>query len=192
MYRKGEVYNEIKSIIIDIYIDYNVRKFPVDEKKLCRKMGVALIPYSAFDKEGRKLLNKKSSKGFFVKESNSSPPTIYYNDRFESEGEIRFTIFHELKHFVFEDDDDSQDDLADFFARYIMCPVPYLLLKNIVTTEEVMSYCNTTFTTAEHAVSNIINRKNKYGYKVFDYEVRLIEHLDPILIEVYMNEKELV
>lgn len=47
-------------------------------------------------------------------------PTIYYNDSFESEGSQRFTIFHELKHYVFEDKDDEDDDLADFFARYFM------------------------------------------------------------------------
>ena len=55
--------------------------------------------------------------GFFVKATKSTPPTIYYNDTIESEGAIRFTIFHELKHYVFEDDDDEDDDLADFFCK---------------------------------------------------------------------------
>lgn len=188
MYRKGEVYDEIKNVIIDIYIDYDIHQFPVDEKWLCRRMGVALIPYSAYDTDARILLNKKSKKGFFVKGSDTSPPTIYYNDRFKTEGEIRFTIFHELKHYVFEDVDDSEDDLADFFARYIMCPIPYLMLKNINTAEEVMSYCNTTISAATHVVSNINNRKNKYDYQIFDNEKRLINHLEPLLIEVYCKE----
>ena len=35
---------------------------------------------------------------------------------------------------------------------------------------------------------NILNRKRKYGYDLFDYEVKLIEHLEPVLIEVFRNE----
>lgn len=94
---------------------------------------------------------KKSKLGFFVKATKSTPPTIYYNDTIESEGAIRFTIFHELKHYVFEDDDDEDDDdedddLADFFARYFMCPIPYLLLKKIDSQNEIVSFCGASIT----------------------------------------------
>lgn len=65
--------------------------------------------------------------GFFVKESKEQPPTIYYNDRFGSKGAIRLTIFHELKHYVFNDENDDDDDLADYFARHFMGPTPYLM-----------------------------------------------------------------
>lgn len=56
MYRKGEVYDEIKNVIIDIYIDFDIHQFPVDEKWLCRRMGVALIPYSAYDTDARSFM----------------------------------------------------------------------------------------------------------------------------------------
>lgn len=187
MYRRGYTYDEIKQIIIDIYIDYGIKKFPIDEKEICRKMGVALVPYSSFGEHGMSILKKKSDMGFFVKESIDSPPTIYYND-IRDRGSARFTIFHELKHYVFEDDDDTDDDLADFFARYFMCPIPYLMLKNIKTTIGIMSFCDTNRNIASHVRSNIINRINKFDYELFDYEVRLIEHIEPVLIEVYKKK----
>ena len=113
MYRNDSIYDEIKNVIIDIYIDYGIKTFPINEKEVCKKMGVALIPYSEYEGDEFKLLQKKSKLGFFVKATKSTPPTIYYNDTIESEGAIRFTIFHELKHYVFEDDDDDNDYYYD-------------------------------------------------------------------------------
>jgi len=185
MYRSGQEYDEIIETIIDVYIDYDIREFPIDEKSVCRKLGIALVPYSEFGLEGQTILQRKSEKGFFVKGSKTSPPTIYYNNVNKSLGEIRFTVFHELKHYVFEDEDDSEDDLADYFSRYFMCPIPYLLLKKIDTKEVVMSFCETSMAAATNVVSNIQNRRNKYGYDIFDYEIRLLNHLDPLLLEVY-------
>ena len=89
MYRDGSVYDEIDKVIFDIYQDYGIKTFPVDEVEVCNKLGVALVPYSAFLREEGKLLIKKSELGFFVKESKEQPPTIYYNDRFSSKGAIR-------------------------------------------------------------------------------------------------------
>jgi len=47
MYRSGEIYDEIAKNVIQIYLDYGLKTFPVDEKEVCRKMGVALIGYSS-------------------------------------------------------------------------------------------------------------------------------------------------
>ena len=185
MYRSDETYDSIKKVIIDIYVDYNIKGFPIDEKEVCRKMGIALIPYSEYIGKDLEVLLKKSELGFFVRGTGQMPPTIWYNDSLKSDGAIRFTIFHELKHYVFEDDDDTDDDLADFFARYFMCPIPYLLLKKIDTQNEIVSYCGVSIQAAENASTNIQNRRKKYEYKLFDYEVRLIEQLEPLLLKVY-------
>lgn len=190
MYRNGKTYDEIAEVVIDIFIDYEIRSFPVDPKDICRKLGVALVPYSEYGDEQRKLLEKRSRDGFFVKKSLEMAPTIYYNDRQESEGRIRFTIFHELKHYVCEDDNDDKDDLADYFARYFMCPIPFLLLKKIDTPPEIMAFCGTSPTVASNVHSNIVNRKRRYGYKLFDYEVRLVGHLEPVLIEAFHQNRE--
>jgi len=190
MYRASEVYEEITKTIIDIYLDYDIKGFPIDEKLVCRKLGVALIPYSGFTRKDRALLIKKSQHGFYVPETANNSPTIFFNDSFESEGAQRLTIFHELKHYVYDDIDDEDDDLADFFARYFMCPIPYLLLKKIDKPNEIASVCGTSMAAAYNAYSNLRNRREKYGYHLFDYEIQLINHLEPILLEVYSEKKE--
>jgi len=188
MYRAGEVYDEIKKTVIDIYLDYGIVGFPIDEKYVCEKMGVALIPYTSYSKEERKLLLKKSQHGFYVPGTADNSPTIFYNDLYESKGAQRLTVFHELKHYVYGDSDDEGDDLADFFARYFMCPIPYLLLKKIDTPNQITSVCGTSLKVAYNVYSNLYNRRRKYNYHLFDYEIPLINHLEPILLEVYFEK----
>lgn len=180
MYRDGAMYDEIVNMIIDIYIDYDIRGFPIDEKVICRKLGVSLVPYTEFSQETKKLLFKRSRYGFFVKGTKENPPTIYYNDKFGSRGAIRFTIFHELKHYVCDEDSGNEetDDLADYFAKFFMCPIPYLILKGVNTINAVIAMCEVSEDAAINVVSNIQNREKTYGKAFFPYEVPLLEHLD--------------
>ena len=70
MYRYGSAYDELDRIIYSIYMDYNIRTLPIDERELCRKLGVALVPYSAYSpNDSKTLLIKKSKQAFFVRES---------------------------------------------------------------------------------------------------------------------------
>lgn len=70
-----------------------------------------------------------------------------------------------------------------------MCPIPYLLLKKIDTPNDIVSYCGTSLAVARNVYINLRNRKNKYEYHLFGYEVPLIEHLEPVLLEVYLKGK---
>lgn len=139
MYRNSEEYGKLDKLIYKIYLDYNVISFPIDELELCQKMGIALVPYSAFENDAWTLLLKKSNHAFFVRESAENVPTIYYNDLYGTKGAIRLSIFHEIKHYICEDEDDNADDLADYFGRHLMCPTAYLMLKGIDTPNEIVS-----------------------------------------------------
>lgn len=86
MHREGIVYDEIDKTIIDIMIDYDIKEFPIDEKLVCRRLGVSLVPYSSLDDSDDSVLQKQSEDAFFVPQSKDRPPTIYYNDRIENEG----------------------------------------------------------------------------------------------------------
>lgn len=190
MYRSGQRYDEMDELIYSIFIDYGISSFPIDEKDLCRKMGVALVPYSAFSLEANALLQKKSKHAFFVKQSQPFPPTIYYNDRYESEGAIRLSILHEIKHYVCEDSDDEEDDLADYFGRHMMCPTAYLQFKGINTPNEIVAFCGASFEAACNASANIERRKEKLGFGLREYEKMFIEQIDPILLEIHSQDKE--
>ena len=38
MYRNSNDYDKMAQLVIDIFIDYNILDFPVDEKDICRKL----------------------------------------------------------------------------------------------------------------------------------------------------------
>lgn len=190
MYRSGNEYDELDKLIYSIYVDYNIQKFPIDEKELCQKMRIALVPYSEFSNDGQSLLQKKSKHAFFVKASKENQPIIYYNDMFESNGAIRFSIFHEIKHYICEDEDDSKDDLADYFARHFMCPTAYLMVKGIVSPNEIVPFCGVSFEAACNASANLASRQEKLGMKLFSYEKEFIKQIDPIVLSLYEKKGE--
>lgn len=184
MYREGKTYDRIDRVIIDVIIDYGINSFPINVQELCSKMKIELIPYSECDSEVRNILRKKSKDGVFQRPSKTTPAIIYFNDRFVGRTSVRFTLCHELAHFVLEDSDDSKDDIAEYFARHFLCPTSYLLLKGIESADEIAEYCGVSKSAAKNAASNIKNRKEKYGNSLFSYEVPLIEHLEPELMEL--------
>lgn len=188
--RSGQEYDEIVKDIVQIYIDYNIKSFPIDLEKVCRQLGVTLTYYSVLGSQAKDLLIKKSPKGFFVRGTHENNPTIYINDYDIAAGEKRYTISHEIKHYV--DDECSSngdyDDLADYFARFFLCPIPYLMVMDLVDPNDIKAHCNVTISAASHAASNITNRRSKYGHQIFDHEIPLISHLVPEEYELYKKK----
>lgn len=183
MYRDKKVYDELDKTVIQIYLDYGFNRFPLDESYVCERMGLVLKPYSSFCKEDREILRKKSIYGFCSPVHMGRPVQLFYNDSLadlKSPGCIRQTIFHEIKHYVYEDaDDDSEhDDLAEHFGKYFMCPTPYLIVKDIEVPEEIQERFGVSFTMANNLSGSVKNRKRFFGSQLFSYEWPLIELLD--------------
>lgn len=189
MYRKGVEYDEMAKRVIEIYLDYNIRKFPID---VCQKMQIALIPYSSYAVKNRSLLKKESISSFYVKPTISNPATILYNDDINdvgSYGNIRRNIMHEVKHYVCEDSQDNpDDDLADYFGKYFLAPIPYLLVKRIDNCNDIMSTFAVDEDMASFILKNLRNRKHKHGAKIFDYEIPLLKHLLGSYYNYYMSK----
>lgn len=181
MYRRSNDYNKVAQLVIDIYIDYNIRVFPIDEIDVCRKLGLRLIPYSSYSDKEKELLRKRSEDGFFTAATKTTPNAIYYNDSTASYGKIRYTIFHEVKHFVNGDKDDLayNDNMADYFARYFMAPIPYLIKMGIDDELTLISGHKLSTEAAIYAIRNVSHRKARYGNTIFDYEKPLIDLLCP-------------
>lgn len=180
MYWDGSDYDDMLRLVVDIYVDYGIKEFPIDEKELCRKMGILLIPYSEYpDKE---LLKKRSREGFFIPISKNHPPMILYNDdisEVKSYGRMRTTIFHEIKHIANGDvtENEKDEDLAEYFAKNMMCPIPLAVIRNITQPSVIISEFETSYDMACNIVRNVISRRRAMGTKILEFEKPLLEQL---------------
>lgn len=197
MYRSGSSYDEMAKLVIDVYLDYGFNTFPLDVNEVCRKLGISLVPYSAFNTSEQELLKKRSNYGFFNPMTASTPPMIFFNDNpleICSKGCMRQTIFHEIKHYVNEDSDEipDDDDLAEYFGKYFAAPIPYLVIHKITNPGEIVSHFGTSYEMAGYISSNVKNRMRRYGTKLFDYEKPLIKQLEPVYYDIYIEAEEVV
>ncbi len=124
----GTRYEEIKQVVVDMFVKYDVTCVPVNGFEIATKMGIKVIPYSAIREGKRWLLLKKSEDGFSV-EKNIGEWYIYYNDQ-RDYGRINNTIMHEIGHIVLDHSEDSElaEKEVNFFAKYALVP-PVLVHK---------------------------------------------------------------
>ncbi len=193
MYRIGKKYDEVAKLVGDIYIDYDLKGFPVDVTVACQKLGVALVPYSEYSNVEKALLLKKSESGFYVPPTVESAPMIFYNNDISvvgSCGNMRRNIMHEVFHYINGDtrEDPDNDDLADYFGKYFLAPISYLIAAQIENPNEIIGKFEVDSTMAYYITKNINNRKMKYGNKIFDYEKPLLQHILGDLYCLYVDE----
>lgn len=194
MYRDKQEYERIIRLVIQVYLDYEISSFPIEEKKLCQKLNITLAPYSAYSTEEQNLLMKRSEYGFIVQAANLSAPIIFYNDMLRSHGAVRQTIFHEIKHFIDEDTEENpeDDDLAEFFGKNLACPIASLIWENIENPNEIVAKYGVSYQMAKYLSKNVKNRKRRYGNTIFDYEKPLIKQLYPTSYELFFKDGEAV
>ena len=177
MYWNSKDYEQMAQLAIEIYLDYGISEFPIDEKKLCKKMGILLLPYTDFPKE----ILDISNDAFLIPATKSHSPMILYNDKIVSQGRQRFSIFHEIKHYANGDTNKFNrydEDMADYFARYMMCPIPILIRREINDIATIMSNYNVSHDAAKNVLTNLKNRRKRYKNKIFDFEMPLINLIE--------------
>ena len=181
MYRNGKEYDKMAQLAISILTDYNITSFPIDEKELCRKMGVSLIPYSEYSEEQQQLFIKRSEDAFYLPPTLQSPPAILYNDQVTPYTRVRHSVFHEIKHYANGDTEetDLDEELAGYFSKYIQAPIPYLIVTGVDSHLTIMSNHGLGEQSAVYVLRNLRNRRAKYGDKIFEYEQPLIDLLFP-------------
>lgn len=171
-------YEKMAKLAIDIYSDYNISSFPVDAYEIARRMGFEISYYSSYSVEKRIAFLKLSEDGINLPAKNYAK-NIIINDSIESSARKQATIFHEIKHIVNGDKDESQynEDMADFFARYMRCPTPYLVYKRIDKAKDIQLEFGVSSQMAEIAENNVKQRVKRYENKIFDYELPILRLL---------------
>ncbi len=167
-------YEEIKRIVVDLFVKYNVTCVPVNGFELATKMCIKIIPYSAIPITKRYLLFKKSQDGFCV-EKTFGEWYIYYNDEMDY-GRINNTIMHEIGHIVLDHSEDSElaEKEVRFFAKYALVP-PVLVHKlKLEDPQAIADVFEVSLEAARYALSYYEKWLQHGSYNYADYEVKLL------------------
>ena len=70
------------------------------------------------------------------------------------------------------------DNMADYFARYMMCPIPILIRREINDIATIMSNYNVSHDAAKNVLTNLKNRRKRYKNKILDFEMPLINLIE--------------
>lgn len=169
-----ERYEEIKKIVVDLFVKYDVCCIPVNGFELATKMNIKVIPYSATPQNKRWLLLKESEDGFSV-EKNPGEWYIYYND-IKDYGRINNTIMHEIGHIVLDHSEDSElaEKEVKFFAKYALVP-PVLIHKlKLDNPKDIANSFDVSYEAARYAHS-YYKKWLQYGSPNYtDYEITLL------------------
>jgi hypothetical protein len=174
----NERYEEIKRIVVNMLIFYGIFRVPISGFEIACKMGVKVIPYSAFPPEKRTLLFKESKDGFTV-QKDTGEWFIYYNDNCDY-GRINNTIMHEIGHIVLDHTQDSElaEKEVKFFAKYALVPPVLVYILDLGSPQQISEIFKVSFEAACYAF-NYYRKWLYYGGNCYkDYELLLIERFN--------------
>lgn len=173
---KGE-YRLLDQTALQLRLDYDFLDDDLNVFQLANKMNVALVPYSEVNLKAKNFIldNKdKMNDGFFTLENGRYAPKIFYNDK-AAYKRIKFTISHELEHYVFNDADDGEyeEAKANHFARQLLIPNCLVIMHILKGVDEydLISKFNVSSEVASIAYTHAQKRINYRGYKLEDYEI---------------------
>lgn len=166
-------YEDIKRIIVQMYEATNVCSTPISGFEIATRMGISVIPYSAFVPSKKSLALTFSGDGFSAFDQGTWR-IAYNDDRARPYGRVNFTILHELGHIVLKhtEDSDLADTEADFFAKFAQCP-PVLIQKlGISDVGGIMEHFEISYGAACYAL-DYYHKWLRYGGSYYkDYEIR--------------------
>ncbi|MBQ7907409.1 MAG: ImmA/IrrE family metallo-endopeptidase [Clostridia bacterium] len=142
---------EIKKIVVEMFVKYDVSCVPINGFEIASKMGIHVVPYSAYPSKKRGLLLKKSEDGFSL-EKNIGEWYIFYNDK-KGYRRTNNTIMHEIGHIVLDHTEDSElaEKEVNFFAKYALVP-PVLVHKlEISSYLQIVKFFDVSFEAAKYA-----------------------------------------
>lgn len=173
---RKEDYDKVDKLAYEFLSDYEIFEFPIDINKLCKKLGINLIPYSAFVKK-KELLLRLSDNGFSFINPVTRVGSIFINDEHPSSGSIIFTCLHEIFHLFGDDEFYADEKLADHFAQTAIAPPVILIKKGIINIDEIVSMFGTSWETGGYIANKIINRILADKWKALEYEKEYLEIL---------------
>ena len=170
-----ERYEEIKKIVVNLFVRYNVNRVPLNGFELAEKMGIKVTPYSAIHESKRHMLFKKSIDGFCLEKKNGEW-LIYYNDEMDY-GRINNTIFHEIGHIVLDHSEDSElaEKEVKFFAKNALVPPVLVHRLELDNPTDIATIFEVSSETAYYAYSYYKKWLHYSYWDYTDYEMTLLD-----------------
>ena len=173
---------EIKKIVVQMFIEHNVTCVPINGFEIAQKMRIVVVPYSS--KGFRKYLKliKISEDGFCA--LIDGVWHIFYNNH-KTYGRINNTILHEIAHIVLDHKEPSElaEKEAKFFAKYALVPPVLVHRLKLTSAEEIKEIFEVSDEASEYALRYYRKWLRFGGHDYKDYEIILIEQFESIAIE---------
>lgn len=173
---RDEQFEEIKRIITETFVKYKIKSMPIDPLEVGIAHRIPIIPYSAFSEQKRQTLFSISKDGFSFTENGVWK--IYYNDICQYYKRVRYTIMHEIGHYILGHIKTGEEEEAEamFFAKYALAPIP--LIHNMKCEINILNIMDI-FDISYSAAKNTLNNYQKwlhYGENEYtDYEKDLLQ-----------------
>ncbi len=175
MQLNNQRYEQIKESVVATFEKYKVNELPIDCFTLAKQMGYIVVPFSKLDDEQLRAIRFCEGEAimFIIDELKY----IYYNDIDNNKTRQRFSIFHEIGHFVLGHKEESELARleANFFACYAIAPLPLVWKTNSNSIPKICKKFNVSFECATKIIYNFENWQRITKNKLNDYEERLLK-----------------
>ena len=169
------LYAEIESKVVDLYIEQNICKIPIDPFEVIEKRGYLLVPFSKLNLDFLEKSIDKQNDAFSFYEKDIGTYIIAFDDSKPYE-RLRFTLMHEVGHIDLghKGESDLAKRMADYYAGYALAPSPLIYRfagENIALIRRVFCLSNNCAEVCYTRYSNWL----EYGDAEFrDYEEDLL------------------
>lgn len=142
--------------IFETYTQCNVKSFPIDCIAILEHYGFKALTYTSLKERSLRLYELSRS---FSSDAFTCGNIIAYNDR-THRSRIRFSLMHELGHFVLGHEGGSMEDeeAADCFASNILAPRSAMYWLDLKDAEDVHARFGISYTASNRAWSDYRRR----------------------------------
>lgn len=157
----------INKKILEVYKECNIHSFPIDCFSVLEHYGIQTITYKETKEENPELykaIYRYSNDAFRFRMS------VYYNSS-NSDGRIRFSLMHELGHYILEHTEEcpENEDEADCFASHFLAPRPITFHQGLKTAEQIRDYYGISISAANQALIGPFYLPDKNEEEILNY-----------------------
>lgn len=175
-------YEKLKNIAYSFLNQYTNGKLPIDLLHIISQLdNLHLMKYSTFAKENDLNINEvyqflNSEDGALWYKTDTQTYILLYNDTIDNKERIRFTIAHELGHYILkhnevsdktslsrytltEDEYNVFEKEANFFAKHLLVPFPilgnYVMFFRSMNDQFIQNVFQVSFSVANYVIENL-------------------------------------